>query len=421
MKRIFVTGTGFITSIGNRYSDVLESLLTQKTGIEPYGPFQDDKIPVKLTGTIKDFDVLSQDPEDWTFPAEYRPGRSLLRSLAPHGLYAYCAIEQALKQAGLKKEDISDPMTGLYTASAGSATNLHYYIDRLNKYGTERMGPMGVVSSIAGTLNFCMVSHYKIKGNSCGFVSACASSGHALGYAFEEIRSGRQDRMIVVGAEDGDSATLLPFAAMRAMSLEKDPTMAAKPFDVNRSGFIGTGGATVLILESEELAKQRDIEPLAEMLGWGQASDGHSPVLPEPDGKGLSRAMQNALDSAEVNAESVDYINAHATGTVSGDIAELRAIKEVFGPNATVKISGTKALTGHGLSLASAMEAGICVIALKEGICPGTAHLENPEPEIGNLQVIGSTEHSNPRIVLSNSSGFGGANVSILLKKFEST
>jgi len=417
MNRIFVTGAGFITSIGNSYTELKDSLLNLKTGIEPYGPFQDERIPVKLNGTIKGFDVLSKDPEDWEYPSEYRPARAFLRSLAPHGLFAYCAIEQALASAGLNKDEISDARTGLYTASAGSATNLHYFVQRLHDYGVDRMGPKGVVASIAGTLNFCFVSHYKIKGNSCGFVSACASSGHALGFAIEEIRSGRQDRMIVVGAEDGDSDTLLPFAAMRAMSLESDPKKAAKPFDVERSGFVGTGGATVLILESESSTEKRGVEPMAEMLGWGQASDGYSAVLPEPDGKGVAQAMEYALQSSGLKPDEIDYLNAHATGTTSGDTAELRAIKSVFGEHSKMRISATKALTGHGLSLASIMEAGITAVSLKEGFCPGTAHLEHPDPEVGDLNVISETEHSAPVTAISNSSGFGGANVSLVLRK----
>lgn len=416
MKKIYITGAGFITSIGNTYQDVLASLRTQKTGIEPYRAFQKDSIPVKVVGTIKGFDLESDDAEDWTYPKAYRPSRNLLRSFAPHGLYAYCAIEQALQQAGLDAGAISNPETGLHTASAGSPRNLHHHLVRMHNHGVERLSPKSVVTSIAGTLNFCLVSHYKIKGNSCGFVSACASSGHALGYAFDEIRSGRQERIIVVGAEDGDLSTLLPFASMRAMSLLEDPVKAAKPFDVERSGFVGTGGAVALILESDSAVRERSATPLVEMLGWGQASDGYSAVLPEPEGEGLSRAMQQAIRSTALTPESVDYLNAHATGTPSGDIAELRAIKTVFGPQAPVRIGATKALTGHGLSLASILEAGICLIALKEGFCPGTAHLENPDPEIGALRVLRDNDAHAPAIILSNSSGFGGANVSLIFR-----
>ena len=417
MRRVLVSGIGFVSSIGNDYAAVLDSLLNLKTGIELYPPFQQDNIPVKLAGTIKGFDLNSNDPEDWVFPRDKAPGRALLRSLSPHGLYCYFAIEQAIAQAGLSQEHISNYRTGFHSASAGSPTNLNYYVNRMHQHGVDRLSPKAIVASIPGTINFSFVSHYKIKGNSCGFVSACASSGHALGYALDEIRLGRHDRMIVVGAEDGDLNTILPFAAMRALSTETSPERGAKPFDVDRSGFIGTGGAAAMILEAEDVLEQRGGTPLAEFKGWGRSSDGYSAVLPEPEGEGLSRSMEASLESSNIHASDVDYINAHATATIPGDVAELKAIKRVFGEDSKVKISSTKALTGHGLSLSSILEAGISVIALREGICPGTAHLEKVDPEAGALNVISKTEKSYPRTALSNSSGFGGANVSLVFGK----
>ena len=421
MRKVFVTGVGFTSSIGNDYATVLDSLLNLKTGIELYPPFQRDDIPVKLAGTIKGFDLQSNDPEDWVYPKDKAPGRALLRSLAPHGLYCYFAIEQAIAQAGLSEEHISNSRTGFHSASAGSPTNLAYYVNRMHQHGVDRLSPKAIVASIPGTINFSFVSHYKIKGSSCGFVSACASSGHALGYALDEIRLGRQDRMIIVGGEDGDLNTILPFAAMRALSPETTPEKGAKPFDVERSGFIGTGGAAAMIIEAEDAIAKRGGTPLVEFKGWGQSSDGFSAVLPEPEGAGLARSMRFSLESAGLNADDVDYINAHATATIPGDIAELKAIKDVFGPDSKVKISSTKALTGHGLSLSSILEAGISVISLVEGICPGTAHLEKLDPEAGNLDVISQTEKSQPRAVLSNSSGFGGANVSLVFEKVGNT
>ena len=417
MRKVFVTGIGFISSIGNDYATVLDSLLYLKTGIELYPPFQQDNIPVKLAGTIKGFDLNSNDPEDWVFPREKAPSRALLRSLSPHGLYCYFAIEQAIAQAGLSEEHISNTRTGFHSASAGSTTNLTYFVNRMHQHGVDRLSPKAIVASIPGTINFSFVSHYKIKGNSCGFVSACASSGHALGYALDEIRLGRQDRMIIVGAEDGDLNTILPFAAMRALSTETTPEKGSRPFDANRTGFVGTGGAAAMILESEDVLDQRGGTPLAEFKGWGQSSDGYSAVLPEPEGQGLIRAMQASLQSAQLEPSAIDYINAHATATIPGDIAELKAIKQVFGEDSKVKISSTKALTGHGLSLSSILEAGISVMSLREGICPGTAHLEKVDPEAGALNVLSKTEKSDPRAVLSNSSGFGGANVSLVFEK----
>lgn len=417
MRKVFVTGIGFVTSIGNNYAEVLDSLLNLNTGIELYPPFQKENIPVKLAGTLKGFVTDLIDPEDWTIPREFKPGRALLRSLSQHGLFSYCAIEQAIKQSGLEEAHISNSRTGFNSASAGSITNLTYYVDRMHKYGVDRLSPKAVVASIPGTINFSFVSHYKIKGSSCGFISACASSGHALGYALDQIKLGRQDRMIVVGAEDGDLNTILPFAAMRALSLETDPTKGAKPFDVNRNGFIGTGGATAMILEAEEVMEQRGGKPLVEFLGWGQSSDGYSAVLPEPEGNGVARSMSLAVESAGIHPEDIDYLNAHATATVQGDAAELRAIKKVFGKDTRMKISATKALTGHGLSLSSIMEAGITAVSLVEGICPGTAHLENVDPEADGLDLPKVTESCKPEIAISNSSGFGGANVSLVFKK----
>lgn len=419
MQKVYITGLGFITSIGNEYAEVRQSLIDLRSGIEKYAPFDREDVPVKLAGTIKEFDILSEDAEDWEYPSRYRPGRALLRSLSPHGLYAYCAVEQALGCVGWESDLISNVKTGLYTASAGSMSQLHYHLNYMHEKGVARLSPKAVVCSIPGTLNFSLVSHYKIKGNSCGFVSACASSGHALGMAHDDIALGRQDRMIVVGAEDGDFNTLLPFAGMRAMSDEPDPEKSSIPFDVNRSGFIGTGGAVAMTLESEESLKTRGAKPIVEFLGWGQSSDGYSAVLPEPEGEGVARSMESALESAGITSEDVDYINAHATATPQGDPAELKAIKKVFGEKSSVAISATKALTGHALSASSILEAGISAMALNEGFCPGTAKLRELDPEGEGLNILRETEFSNPQIALSNSSGFGGANATLILKKAE--
>jgi 3-oxoacyl-[acyl-carrier-protein] synthase I len=416
MRRVYITGIGFISSIGNSYAEVAESLRTNTIGIERFLPFDRDNIPVKVAGTIKGFDVSSMDAEDWTFPSGYRPDRALLRSLSPHGLFVWCALEQAIRQAGLTKEDISNTRTGLYTASAGSVKTLCYYNERMHSLGVERLSPKAVVTAIAGTLNFSLVAHYKIKGCSCGFVSACASSGHAMGFALDEIRLGRQDRMLVVGGEDGDLDTILPFAAMRALSPASDPAKASRPFDRDRTGFVATGGGVAMILESEDALAARGAVPLVEFVGWGQSSDGFSTVLPEPEGLGLSRAMEQALTSSGVAAEEVDYLNAHATATIPGDIAELKAIKRVFGTGGALKVSGTKSLTGHGLSMASILEAGITAVSLKEGFCPGTAALENPDAETEGLCVLAEPIASNPKLALSNSSGFGGTNVSLVFR-----
>lgn len=417
MTKVYVTGLGFISSIGNSTAEVLDSLIHLRTGIEPYPPLAPANIPIKLAGTIKGFDTQSLDSEDWTYPAEYKPSRNLLRNLSAHGLYCYCAINQAIQSSGLRKEDISNERTGLYTASIGSVSSLRYHLNRLWEVGADKISPKAVISSVPGTLNFNFVAHLGIKGSSCGFVSACASSGHALGSAWDEIATGRQDIMLVVGGEDGDPDTILPFASMRALATGSDPKEAVCPFDKRRSGFVATGGGVAMILESEASMKARGARPLAEMLSWAQTSDGFSPVLPDPEGNGVERSMRMAIDRAGLTPDAIDYLNAHAPSTFAGDLAEMKAIKKVFGSGAHVKVSSTKSLTGHGLSMSSIIEAAISVLSIDTGYCPGTAHLRDPDPEADGIHLLFETEKTDPRYALSNSSGFGGANVSLLFGK----
>jgi 3-oxoacyl-[acyl-carrier-protein] synthase-1 len=418
MPRVFITGLGFVTSIGNDATSVTRNLRELRHGFELYPPFQKPDIPVKVVGTIKEFSTDSADPEDWTFPSRYRIKRELLRSMAPNGLFAHCAMLQAIEDAGLQEADISSPDTGLYAASGGSPFLTHFHHDRLVKYGVMRCSPLGIVASIVGTLNFNLVAAFKIHGASCGFSSACASSAHALGYAFDDIALGRQKRMFIVGAEDGNVDAILPFAGMRTLSLQTDPNLASRPFDVARDGFVGTGGAVVAVLENEDEVARRGAKPYAELAGWGQASDGYNVAISHPDGSGSAAAMLHALRAARVEPGEVDYVNAHATSTLIGDVSEARALRTVFKEAAPrVAVSSTKALTGHGLSLAGVMESAFCALAMREGFIPGNAHLTKVDPECEGLHIPRTTEARPANIVVKNSSGFGGANVALVYKR----
>jgi 3-oxoacyl-[acyl-carrier-protein] synthase-1 len=239
-----------------------------------------------------------------------------------------------------------------------------------------------------------------------------------VGFAYDEIALGRQKRMFVAGAEDGNVESILPFAGMRALSLQANPDLASRPFDIGRDGFVGTGGAAVLVLESDEEVERRGIRVYGEIAGWGQASDGYNVAISHPEGEGLRVAMENALRRAGVESEAVEYVNAHATSTPIGDISEARALKAVF-PNGATRpaVSSTKALTGHGLSLAGAMETAFCAVALREGFIPGSAHIVNLDPACEGLNIIRATLPQPPHVVLNNSSGFGGANVGIVLRR----
>jgi len=412
-----VTGLGFITSIGNDRAAVTRSLRELKPGLARVEFLGNPSLPVKVAGTVKEFTVDSPSWRDWRYPERYALPRETLRSLAPHGLYAMCAVEQALADSGLGADLLGDGTTGLYCASAGSAFLLHHHLAHMHAVRGERGNPMGVVASIAGTLNFNLAAHYGIRGAVGGFAAACASSSHALGCAIDDIRLGRQTRMLVVGAEEVNAETILPFAAMRALSTNPDPATASRPFDQARDGFVGAGGAVCLILEEAETAKRRGAPVYAELAGWGQAADGHNVAVSHPEGSGLADAMRRALADTGLTPDAIGYVNAHATSTPAGDRSEALALKKVFtDTGARPKVSSTKGLTGHPLSMAGVMEAAFCALAMKDGFIPGNANLTSPDEACAGLDLPVTTLDTAPGIILNNSSGFGGSNVCHVLK-----
>jgi len=417
MEPVWITGMGLITSIGNDRSSVLTSLREMKHGIENPPMLQVDESPVKVAGTVKEFEVDSSDPEDWIYPQQYRVPRATLRSFSPHVLYSWCALQQAIEDANLSEEDIQHPESGLYTSSGGSMRTIHKHFEKMDQRGVMACNPLAIVASIAGTLTFNLVAALGVRGSSTGLVSACASSGHALGTAIDEIRLGRQKRMLVVGAEDCNFESIVPFCGMRALSLETDPNQASRPFDVKRNGFVGTGGSVCLVLETQSEAERRGVTPYARFLGWGQGSDGHNVAISHPQGRGLQDAMTKALRDAQIGPNDIDYVNAHAPSTSIGDASEMKALKSVFPAPQQVKVSSTKALTGHGLSLSSIMEAAFCCLALKEGFLPGSANVTEPDPELGHLDLLQTSFEIQANRIMSNSSGFGGANVSVVFEK----
>jgi 3-oxoacyl-[acyl-carrier-protein] synthase-1 len=411
--RVVITGLGFITPIGNERAEVVASLRDLRHGFEPVTWFPE--AGVYVAGTIKGFDLDDFNSAVWRWPERYAFSRETLRSLPPHGVYACCAVEQALAESRLTRAELGDGATGLFCASAGSPRFLHRHLEEMLQSEGRRIHPWGIVRTISGTLNFNLAAHYGIRGAVTGFVSACAASAHALGYAHDEIALGRQRRMIVVGAEEPTAESILSFAGLRTLSRQADPALASRPFDAARDGFVGSGGAAALILEDADVARNRGAVALAEFAGWGQSADGHSVAQSEPTGAGIETAMRRALAAAGVDPIDVDYVNAHATGTIVGDRAEAAALRRVFGDLGPA-VSSTKALTGHPLSMSGALEAGICTLALDVGFVPGQAHLQNVDPECEHLRLPTATLDVPIRTVLSNSSGFGGSNVALVLR-----
>jgi len=415
-----VTGLGFITPIGCDRAGVVRSLREGRHGLVPARFFDNPDVPVCLVGAVPDFALESTHPRDWRWPERYSIPRETLRALAPHGVYAFCALVQALEAAGLGAAQVAgDARTGLFSASAGSALMLHRFVDEIRATRGMRAHPMCVVGSIAGTLNFGLAAHFGVAGAVCGFVSACASSSHALGYACDEIRLGRLDRVLVVGAEEHSAETVLGFSGMRALSTETEPRLASRPFDAGRDGFVGAGGGAALIVESAAAAQARGARILAAIAGWGQGADGHAIAVSHPEGAGLQRAMRAALADARVEARAVDWVCAHATSTPAGDRAEALALRAVFADaGARPVVSSTKGLTGHPLSLSGVLEAAFGVLAIDEGFIPGNAHLVTPDAACAGLDLPVASLARAPDVVVNNSSGFGGSNVCHVLRRW---
>ena len=410
---VVITGMGFASSIGCDTETVIDSLRKGRHGFSKVELRKGIELPIKVAGMVPGYAFPSPDVRDWVLPPESNVDLRREPSLPPHGVYAVDALEQAIAQAGLTSDQLGDDSTGLFAASSGSPMLLRHHLSVYDEGGSQRGHPLGVVRSVAGTLNFNLAARYGIRGANCGFVSACASSSHALGFAYDEIVLGRQDRMIVVGAEECAAENILPFDAMRALSANVDPDTACCPFDQARDGFVVSGGAVVLVLERASLAKQ---PPLARMLGWGQAADGYHVASPHPEGAGLATAMTRALRYAEVDAAAIDYVNAHATSTPAGDRAEALALRSVFG-FARPAVLSTKGLTGHGLSLSGVLEAALTVLSLNGGFLPGNRNLTCPDEACEGLFLPTESENANVKLALNNSSGFGGANVCHVLAK----
>ncbi len=417
MERIFITGVGTACSIGSSYAEVGRALGEGRSGIVPTRFPQEYKAErFGLFAPVVDFNTREESPEDWTGPNGFSLPMEVMRSIPPSGLYAFWAVQNALKEAGLEPQDVTDGKTGLYSASAGSSKMMYQHLKRMYERGVMASSPLGVLSSVVGTLNFHLAAFYKITGPTCGFASACASSGHALGFAFDTLRAEGAERMIVLGAEDDTPETILPFAPMRALAQGASLDDFHGPFDAKRNGFVGTGGAVAMILERESVAKKRGARPLAIMEGWGQATDGYHPAKPHPEGTGLLEAMKNALRQAGRQASEIDYINAHATGTPLGDAAEVKALEALY-PEGSPHISSTKGQTGHGLSLASVLESAIVIWALRSQCVPGTSGLKELDGICKKLSIQVAAQPLEMKVGMTNSSGFGGANVSIIFSK----
>ncbi|MCR5085125.1 MAG: beta-ketoacyl-ACP synthase II [Succinivibrionaceae bacterium] len=410
-RRVVVTGMGMLSPVGGTAEESWQNLLAGKSGIVPIEHFDTAQFSVKIAGLVKGFDA-----------AAFGIDPKMQRKMDPFIQYGIAAGLMALDDSGLKVTEENAPRIGTMIGSGiGGLGLIEQNITALVKKGPRFISPFFVPSTIINMVSGHLSIMRGLRGPNLATVTACATGTHAVGLSARLIEHGDADVMLAGGAEKASTQMGVGgFSSMKALSHRNDePEKASRPWDVDRDGFVLGDGAGVLVLEEYHHALDRGARIYAEVVGFGASSDAfHMTATPE-DGAGARLSMENALRDAGVAPEQIGYINAHGTSTHVGDISELRAAKALFGdaPSHTV-MSSTKSMTGHLLGAAGAVEAVITVLALRDQICPPTINLDNPDPEVGNFNLVPhqALRHE-MEYALSNSFGFGGTNGTILFRK----
>ena len=402
MKNVVITGVGIKSCIGNTYEDVLASLQNGTSGIVSNSSYAEMGFRSQISGSM---DINFSELID----------RKLLRFMGESAAYSYLAAKDAIEMSCLDEEDLDSPRVGIVAGSGGASTRVMVSTaDIAREKGPKRIGPYAVTKSMGSSISAILGTAFKIKGVNYSISYACATSAHCIGHGADLIKSGQQDIVIAGGGEDEHWSSSSLFDAMGALSsnFNDDPTKASRPYDKNRDGFVISGGSGILILEEEEHAKKRNANILAKLSGYYATSDGYDMVA--PSGEGALRCMQGALKSY---GEDVDYINTHGTSTPVGDIAELNAIKELFG-NSSPIISSTKSMTGHSLGATGAQEAIYSIMMLRNKFIAPSINIEDVCDEAKGIKLNTETTSSEIQSAMSNSFGFGGTNASLIVTKY---
>ncbi|MGB7450968.1 MAG: beta-ketoacyl-ACP synthase I [Lysobacterales bacterium] len=402
MRRVVVTGMGLVSCLGNDKQTVTESLREGRSGITFNEDFKAIGLRSHVSGSV---DIDLKEHID----------RKHLRFMGDAASYAYVAMQKAIEDAGLDEEQVSNPRTGLIAGSGGaSSANIVLSADKLRDRGVRRLGPYIVPKTMSSTVSACLSTHFGIKGLNYSVTSACATSTHCIGSAMEQIRWGKQDRIFAGGGEENHWSLAMMFDGMGALSshYNDDPGKASRAYDADRDGFVIAGGGGMLVLEELEHAKARGAKIYAEVVGYGATSDGDNMVA--PSGEGAVRCMQQAISTVDT---PIDYINTHGTSTPVGDIAELDAMREVFG-DATPPFSSSKSLCGHSLGAAGVQEAIHCLLMMENNFMAGSVNISTLDPKAEGLNVLLETkENAVLNTVMSNNFGFGGTNACIVFRR----
>jgi 3-oxoacyl-[acyl-carrier-protein] synthase-1 len=404
MRRVVVTGMGLVSCLGNDKESVTNSLREGKSGITFNESFKEIGLRSQVSGSV-DIDLRAH------------IDRKHLRFMGDAAAFAYVAMQKAIEDAGLNEDQVSNPRTGLIAGSGGaSSANTVLAADKLRDRGVRRLGPYVVPKTMSSTVSACLSTHFGIRGLNYSVTSACATSTHCIGTAMEQIQWGKQDVVFAGGGEENDWSLAMMFDAMGALSVQKndDPSKASRAYDADRDGFVISGGGGMLVLEELEHAKARGAKIYAELVGYGATSDGDNMVA--PSGEGAVRCMQQAIDQVD---SPIDYINTHGTSTPVGDVAELDAMREVFGEDCP-PFSSSKSLCGHSLGAAGVQEAIHCLLMMENDFMAGSANIEELDPKAEGMPVLlESKENHQLNTVMSNNFGFGGTNACIIFQRYD--
>lgn len=403
MRRVVVSGMGVVSCLGNSKETVSASLRNGTSGISFNTVYAEMGLRSKVCGSV-DIDLKAL------------IDRKHLRFMGDAAAYAYVSLQEAIADAGLSEAEVSNERTGLIAGSGGaSSKNVVWGADTLRAKGIRRVGPYLVPRAMSSTVSACLSTHFGIRGINYSVTSACATSTHCIGVALEQIQWGKQDVVFAGGGEEEDWSLALMFDGMGALSAgyNETPQLASRAYDAARDGFVIASGGGMLVLEELEHAKARGANIYAEIIGYGATSDGDNMVA--PSGEGAVRCMQQAIKGI---AEPIDYINTHGTSTPLGDVAELDAIREVFG-NEVPPFSSSKSLCGHSLGAAGVQEAIHCLLMLEQDFMAGSANITELDEKAAGLPVLLQTRNqAGLNTVMSNNFGFGGTNASLVFQRY---
>ena len=402
MRRVVVTGMGIVSPIGNSTQAVLASLREARSGIGPAEKFKELGFRSQVHGAPSDDGMAAVD-------------RRAMRFHGGGTAWAHLAMDQAIADSGLAPDEVSHPRTGILMGSGGPSTRaIVEAADLARAKGPKRVGPFAVPKAMSSTASATLATWFKIKGANYSISSACATSNHCIGNAYEMVAWGKQDVMFAGGCEELDWTLSVLFDAMGAMSTHYNdtPAVASRAFDKNRDGFVIAGGAGVVVLEEYERAKARNARIYGEVAGYGLTSDGYDMVA--PSGEGAERCVRMAIEGLKA---PIDYINPHATSTPVGDLKEIEALRNIFGGgDKSPPISATKSLTGHSMGATGAQEAIYSLLMMNSGFICESAHIDEIDPAFADMNIVRERRDATLGHVISNSFGFGGTNATLLLK-----